>query len=191
MSSSAPILPHKGPLSDLTLHKGIESRDQLLSYLRALPYGRTFNRDDFSLVLSSDKGTCSTKHALFQSIANEQDWSGVELLLVMYKMNEDNTPLIGHVISEEGLDYLPEAHCVLRIDGVEVDVTSLDSDFDRLRNSVLSQQTIKATQVGQWKVDYHKDFLKNWITREKIVAEFEEIWALREKCIQRLSENGN
>ncbi len=104
-------------------------------------------------------------------------------------MNQDNTPLIGRIIAEGGLSYLPEAHCILRIDGVEIDVTPQDSDFDRLRNSVLSQQKIEAIQVGQWKVDYHKDFLKNWIRKEKIKFDFDEIWALREKCIQRLSEN--
>lgn len=188
MSSSNPIQPSMGELSNLALAKEVMNQDELLSYLRALPYGRNASRADFALVLTEQMGTCSSKHALFSSIAIEQQWVGIELVLLMYKMNKENTPLIGDVIIEAGLEYIPEAHCVLRIAGVEVDITGPDSNFDRLRTSVLDQQIIEPAQVGTWKVEFHKNFLRNWISEEKIGMDFEELWAIREKCIERLSK---
>ncbi len=85
MNTRVTILPHKGSLSDLALQKGVKNLDGLLIFLRALPYGRTSSREDLSLVLSCHIGTCSTKHALIQPIAQEQKWPGIDLVLVMYK----------------------------------------------------------------------------------------------------------
>lgn len=182
---------NKGSLSALAVKNGVNNRIELLTHLRTIPYGRTASRTDFSLVLKQNLGTCSTKHALYKSISLEQGWDKTELLIVMYQMNKDNTPLIGNVLKDSGLDYIPEAHCVLRIENSFVDLTRVDSDFEHLDGAILSKQVIDPIQVGDWKVEFHKEYIRNWISKENICLDFEDIWALREKCIKRLSEKEN
>ena len=43
------------------------SFEELIVKVKNLPYGRNANRYDFSLVLSENKGTCSSKHAFLKS----------------------------------------------------------------------------------------------------------------------------
>jgi len=185
------IHKEKGALSLLASELGIENRTQLFSYVRALAYGRSHTRDDFSLVLHESKGTCSSKHALVKSISEEQGWDEISLVLMIYKMNQDNTPRIGDVLEGSAIAYIPEAHCILKIAGVEHDITTESSDFESFRDSILLEVVIDPWQVGDWKVDFHKDYLSNWIKEGELAVDLKEIWALREECIQRITENGN
>ena len=63
-----------------------------------------------------------------------------------------------------------------------------NSDFEKLRNDILEEISIKPNQVADFKVEYNQKFLKNWIIENQIPFTFEEIWYIREKCIQKLSE---
>jgi hypothetical protein len=42
---------------------GINNWNELTKYIQNLPYGRNANRKDLSLILTEQKGTCSSKHA--------------------------------------------------------------------------------------------------------------------------------
>jgi hypothetical protein len=61
-----------GPLSADIVARGANDLRAAGRYLQTLPYGRTADRADFRTVLREGKGTCSTKHALLASIADEQ-----------------------------------------------------------------------------------------------------------------------
>jgi len=65
-----------------------------------LPYGRTANRTDLSLVISEQKGTCSSKHALLKEVADLNGIKGIDLIIGIYKMSEANTPGIGDELSK-------------------------------------------------------------------------------------------
>lgn len=176
-----------GVLTDLVLSKGITSWEELLDYIQKIPYGRNQNRDDFSLVLLENKGTCSSKHALAAAIAIENEISDVNLIIGMYKMNSQNTP-IGTILSEAGINYIPEAHCYLKINNIQTDLTTESSSFDKIKNDLLEEIIIQPNQVGDYKVQYHKQYLKKWISDTQQKYNFDEIWTIREKCIQKLSE---
>ncbi|MEW5675345.1 hypothetical protein ABGT15_03440 [Flavobacterium enshiense] len=177
-----------GTLTHLVRSKGITSWEMLLEYIKNIPYGRNKNREDFSLVLLENKGTCSSKHALAAAVALENKISEVVLIVGLYKMNTQNTP-IGTVLSEAGIAYIPEAHCYLKINGIPTDLTSENSSFEKIKNDLLEEIIIQPNQVGDYKVAYHKDFLKKWISETQQKHNFDEIWAIREKCIQKLSES--
>lgn len=162
--------------------------DALLEKVKHIPYGRNSNRTDFSLVLSENKGTCSSKHALLKDFADKNNISNVDLIIGIYKMNENNTK-IGSILSEHGIEYIPEAHCYLKINGKVVDATNPFSNFNNIKDSLLEEITIEPNQVGDFKVDYHKKFLKEWIFKNNINFSFEEIWEIREQCINNLSKN--
>ena len=174
-------------LSGIAQNQGIESWADLIQYVRKLPYGRTSNRSDLSLVFSEQQGTCSSKHALLKAVANENKIADVRLILCIYKMNKINTPGIGNALSKHKISYIPEAHCYLQIGPKKLDCTSTEADLDRIKMDILEEIEITPEQVGQFKIDYHQAYLKGWLKREKLDLSFAEIWAIREQCIANLS----
>ncbi|MCA0153322.1 hypothetical protein [Winogradskyella vincentii] len=162
---------------------------QLIEHVKNLPYGRNSNRSDFNLVITENKGTCSSKHALLKKVADVNGLSNVKLILGIYKMNQKNTPKIGSVLSQNNIDYIPEAHCYLNIDGRRLDYTSANSKFDKIAKDILEEIEISPEQVVEFKINYHKNFIKGWLEESKSNKTFTQIWDIREKCITHLSGN--
>jgi len=169
----------------LLTSKGINSWSHLLQYVRDLPYGRNSDRANFDLVISENCGTCSSKHALAKKIADLNNID-VQLIIGIYKMDASNTPGIGSYIADASLDYLPEAHCYLKSYGCVIDLTSDNSFFHKIEDGVMEEIEIKPDDVISYKVDYHKSFLKKWISKNDIPYDFSQIWKIREECIASL-----
>jgi len=176
-------------LTELVTRLGIDNWELLTSYIRELPYGRNANRQDFSLVLIEKRGTCSSKHALLKKIAQQNNVPEVKLFLGIYKMNERNTPHIGYELRRNGLDYLPEAHCYLTIDGNYVDFTAMNANFEVIQKDILVEKEIEPEQVAEFKVLFHQQFLHQWLIESDLKIGVDDLWAIREKCIQNISEH--
>jgi hypothetical protein len=161
---------------------------ELIDKIKNLPYGRNANRHDFSLVLSENKGTCSSKHAFLKDYADINEIKNVKLYIGIFKMSEVNTPKLGSLLSENNVEYIPEAHCYLKINQIPVDATTSDSFYDKIKQDIMEEIEIIPNQVSDFKVEYHKAFLKKWITETNQNNTFEEIWEIREQCISKLSE---
>lgn len=174
-------------LSKMANKLGLYTSKALIRYIQKIPYGRTSNRTDISLVLLEDRGTCSSKHALIKAIATENNIKDLDLVIGMYRMSETNTPKIGNVLSKNGLTYIPEAHCYLKYNNQPIDVTTNNSDFEIIKNAIIEEIPIEPTQIGIFKVEYHQAFLKNWLKEQNLSFSFQEIWAIREQCIANLS----
>ncbi|MEM7087341.1 MAG: hypothetical protein AAF489_14230 [Bacteroidota bacterium] len=159
----------------------------LTAFVQNLPYGRNKNRSDFSLVISERKGSCSSKHAYLKEIAQRNNLNDVQLIMGIYKMNPKNTPGIGNLLAENGLAYLPEAHCYLKIKGQRKDFTQSNSNTKNWEADLLEEQTIVPDQVSEFKVTYHKEFLRNWLTSCDLDLSFDALWKVREACINKLS----
>ncbi len=177
-------------LSKLVKTYGLTTWVELIDFVCTLPYGRNENRYDISLVLKEMKGTCSSKHAFLKTIALENNQDSIKLILGLYKMNNQNTPRIGNELIEHSLEYIPEAHCYLKIGEKRLDITTENSSFEKIENSLIKELEIQPHQVSEYKVNYHKNFLKDWISENNINFSFDEIWAIREKCIKNI-ENSN
>lgn len=52
----------------------------------------------------------------------------------------------------------------------------------------MEETEIQPNQVINFKIEYHQNFLKNWILTSNQTKSFTEIWNIREKCIQKLSD---
>lgn len=175
-------------LTALVKGNGIDNWSELIDFTQKLPYGRNQNREDFSLVMRENRGTCSSKHAFLKKIADLNKIENVKLILGMYRMNHLNTPKIGNTILESGLEFIPEAHCYLKLNNHRLDITNLHSEIEDLSIDILMEIEIEPEQVNTFKVDFHKEFLKNWIIESKIKLNLEEVWEIREKCIRRLEQ---
>lgn len=181
-------LKSKDKLTELAKSNGIESWNKLTEFIKNLPYGRNKNRTDLGLVLSEKKGTCSSKHALLKSIADLNNVPNIDLVIGIYKMNELNTPKIGTELTKNSIEFIPEAHCYLKIKGKRTDLTTRKSEFQKIENDIIQEKKIEPEQVADFKVFYHKEFLKNWLKQTNSEFEFDEIWKIREKCIENLTE---
>ena len=173
-------------LTALIKEKEIKNWSDLIEYTRKLPYGRNLNREDFSLVIKENKGTCSSKHSFLKKVADLNEFENVKLILGMYRMDNINTPKIGNTILENGLEYIPEAHCYLKLNNQRIDITSNNSDIENLIGEIIEEIEIKPEQVNTFKVDYHKQYLQNWINENEIDMGFDKIWEIREQCIKKL-----
>ena len=181
-------LTSKDKLTELAKSKGIETWNELTEFIKNLPYGRNKNRTDFGLVLSEQKGTCSSKHALLKSIADFNNVPNIELIIGIYRMTESNTPKIGTVLTKNSIEFIPEAHCYLKINGNRTDLTSGQSEFRKIVKDIIKERLIEPDQVAEFKVDYHKKFIENWLKESNSKLGFDQIWRVREKCIENLTE---
>lgn len=180
-------LSSSDPLTKAIRALNIHTWAVLLAFIQRLPYGRNQNRTDFSLVISERKGTCSSKHALLKHVADLNNIPDVQLILGLYAMRQENTPGIGTILTENNMDVIPEAHCYLKINGQRVDITTQESQFQKIERDILLEQEILPEQVAEYKVAFHKDFLHAWMAENQIPLSFDKVWSIREQCIQNLS----
>lgn len=160
---------------------------ELLKKVNALPYGRNSDRSDFQLVEIENRGTCSTKHAFLKDKASEMANEEVDLVLCIFKMTAQNCPPIAEILKDYSLEYIPEAHCFLKMEGRNYDITFPNSDSLKIENDLIECQNIEPEQIGDYKLNYHKAFLIKWLVDSKMEMTFKEIWEIREACIKRLS----
>lgn len=175
-------------LTQLLRNGGIYTWCDLINVVKNLPYERTTNRYDFDLVIREQRGTCSSKHALLKRIADLNRIKNVKLMLAIFKMNERNMPAIGDALHGEPIDYIPEAHCYLRISGDPLDVTNMNSCYENIAADIIEEQEIYPEDIIEFKEQYQRDFIKNWIVDENIPLSLDRIWQLREKCIANMSD---
>lgn len=125
------ILTSKDELTAIIKYSGIITYNELIKFIKELPYGRNLNRTDLSLVIREKKGSCSSKHALLKKVADLNRIEQVQLMLGIYRMNEKNTPNIGTALNDCPFDYIPEARCYVKISNIRTDYTTAQSDLKK------------------------------------------------------------
>jgi hypothetical protein len=163
---------------------GLGDYREAARHVRNLPYGRNSDRSEWRLVLEEGRGTCSTKHALLAELARENGLP-VALVLGVYEMDAANTPGVGAVLREHGLRCVPEAHCYLAHNGARVDLTRERGGAEQIEG-FLHEEEIEPHQIGEYKVQAHRDFVRRWAGRRGLDPA--RVWQAREECIAALAE---
>ncbi len=178
-----------GPVTARLLALGVETFEAAADHVRRLPYGRNSDRDDFQLVLSERRGTCSTKHALLAALALEQGLD-VALCIGIYEMTGRNTPGVGPALERHGLPHLPEAHCYLICGGRRIDVTRAGAEPEAPIDRFLYEERIEPAKIGRYKTELHERFLRGWAAESEQAGgrSFEDLWSIREECIAALHD---
>ncbi len=175
------------PYSKLCIDEGFNDFESISDYFKSLPYGRNSDRSNFKLVLTERKGTCASKHAFLKELAIENYQASVKLFIGVYKMNDKNTSGVEPILSKYKLDYLPQAHTYLKINGELSDITrSVESELNFM-DDLIFEEEITPNQVLDYKRELHQKYLKEWIKKEEMDYTFEEIWSIREEGIEILS----
>ena len=176
-----------GPISNLFKERGITDFKTACEFIQDLPIGRVSPRIDFKQVFELEKGTCSTKHAILNQLAEENGNLEIELMFGLYLMNGETHPHLAEFFSDKPYPALPESNCFLRYKGKRYDFTTNTNILEKIESKIIREQRIEPQQVGDWKEKLHQDFLMRWLKRKpEIEISLEDIWNDREK-IQELN----
>ncbi len=169
-----------GPLTTLFMMNMVGDLRQAAGLVQGLPHGRNHRRDDPALVLVEGRGTCSSKHACLAALGEEL---GVDLGLTLgvYRLSAETDPKVAPVLVAAGVDWLPEAHCYLRIDVRRIDVTG---GLKERVVELLHEEAITPDQVATYKIAVHRRFIG--ARAAELGVSGEALWAIREACTQAL-----
>lgn len=168
---------------------GIHSFQDACDFVAELPYGRNANREDFALVLSEQKGTCSSKHALLAELALENGHPEIELIAGIFLMSDETHAKLSSFFDNKPYASLPECHCYLRFKGERFDFTDTSGSLERIASKLVREQRIDPSQVSDWKIVIHQDYLQRWLNRNPAIGmTLEAIWKEREEAISILSK---
>ncbi|MFT3912215.1 MAG: hypothetical protein QM737_22500 [Ferruginibacter sp.] len=177
-----------GNISGLFLKNNISDFSMAMELIRKLPYGRNKNKADLACVFTDNCGTCGTKHAILKALANENAQPETKLVIGLFRMNKINTPAVASVLDKNALSYIPEAHTYLKINNEIVDCTTMHSSGSTFINDLITEVEIEPAQITDFKVNFQKTYLQEWLLHEPGLAmSLEELWIIREDCIAALS----
>ena len=110
------------PVSDRFLELGIDTFIGACRFVHELPYGYNSNRDDLMILFEERFGTCSTKHAVIATLAQELD-RPIHRAMGIYAMTEEIVAGAGRILKTHSLPYVPMIHCFLVYGNHRVDLT--------------------------------------------------------------------
>lgn len=180
------ILNSNDNLTIELVESGVVSWEDLTRTIQNFKYGRNSNRHDVDLVWRERKGTCSSKHAFLKKVADLNGFENVKLKLGFFKMSAVNTPKVATILKSYSLEFIPEAHCYLKINKERLDFTFPDSNKELIESTILKEEELEYSQVTIYKVNEHKHYIQEWLNDSNIDYSLDEIWEIREKCIKVL-----
>lgn len=177
-----------GEISKEFLLLDIRTFHQATDLIKSLDYGRNTNKNNLKTVFSDNRGTCSTKHAVLKQLADEHNFKQIKLVLGIFKMNGINTPKVADRLRENNLTYIPEGHNYLKYKNQIFDFTKLGYSPLKFVTDLLFEIEIQPDEIHEPKMEIHKKYLVEFLKNNKTINySLDELWAIREKCIQDLS----
>jgi hypothetical protein len=174
-------------LCDLVRTHGLLNFCDLTEHVRRLPYGRLLHGTSVEAVLTEQRGTCSSKHLLLASVANDCRRQDIRLMVGIYLMSEANTPSVGPVLAAAQLSAIPEAHCYLMQNQQRYDFTGLPAALESPFSSLLVEFEASPCTVATEKPRRHQAFVASWAVDNGLDPS--TVWAVREKCINAIAAN--
>lgn len=151
-------------------------------------------RGDFNLsklegeILYKKKIFFKQQHALLKRLADENNVHKIKLIVGIFKMNKTNTPEISATLQQYQLEYIPEAHCYLKREDQILDLTKINAKPTDFLHDLIEEIDMLPHQITNYKEDYHKNHILHWINNNKqITYALDDIWKIREQCIQDLT----
>ena len=117
-----PIIDKKGIISEKFTSLKIKNFRDACTYVHDIPYGYNSITDDIFILFKEGYGSCTTKHAVIATLAEELN-SPVHKMIGIYTMNEEIVTGTNLILDKYHLPYLPMIHCFLIYDSYHVDLT--------------------------------------------------------------------
>lgn len=155
-------------------------------FVQQLKYSRISDPSDFSLVLKESRGTCSSKHGLLGLLIDAHQQNETHLMVGIFMMSAETHPAVGSILEKHGLKSIPEAHAYFRFNGERFDYTVKGKSIESIEPFIVREQRCEPNQLINWKPMIHKNYLEGWLKRQTLSFSIEEIWEIREACINVL-----
>jgi len=110
------------PVSARFLELGIDDFIAACRFVHELPYGYNSDRDDLLILLTEKFGSCTTKHAVIATLAEELGLP-IHKMVGIYAMTEDIVSGTNRITEKYALPYIPMVHCYLAYQNFSVDLT--------------------------------------------------------------------
>ncbi|MFK8057105.1 MAG: hypothetical protein AB8F78_13360 [Saprospiraceae bacterium] len=176
-----------GKVTQLSLKQGLTTFREVCEHLFRLPYRRPSGKTPESVFVEGC-GTCSSKHSVLKTIAEEHGQQDIELVLCVFRMANSNTPKIGKVLRRGPLSAIPEAHNYIRWGEEAIDITKPGLHVSNLQADILEERVVSLEELTR-KSELHRDWLKSWLKANHPEISLEAAWEQREACIEALAES--
>jgi hypothetical protein len=117
-----PPISKKGMISEKFISLDIKNFWGACSYINEMPYGYSSTPDDVMIAFKEGYGSCTTKHAIIATLAQELAIP-VFKMVGIYAMTEELVTGTNRILEKYHLSYLPMIHCFLVYDSFRVDLT--------------------------------------------------------------------
>ena len=111
-----------GVVSKVFTQRGVKGFIDACRFVHQLPYGYNSDRDDLLILFKEGRGSCTTKHAVIATLAEELSLPVVKNIGI-YRMTEDLVTGTNEILDRFNLPYLPMVHCFLLYQNYRVDLT--------------------------------------------------------------------
>jgi len=174
-----PTIIKKGIISEKFISIKIRTFWDACSYILNLPYGYNSKTDDILILFNEGYGSCTTKHAVIATLAEELNIP-VYKMVGVYAMSEEIVTGTNDILKKYDLPYLPMNHCFLVYNSYRIDLT--EGNYNGKNRSIEDFLfTEKVFPNISEKDEYllYKKALKNYILNRKEMKGIKMIDILR------------
>ncbi len=111
-----------GEFSIKFLELGIKTFRGACDYVHKIDYGYNTNYEDKMILFKEKRGSCTSKHAVIASLAEELEIPLYKHVCI-YKLTEEITTGVNEILKNYEIPYVPMAHCFLVYDKFKYDLT--------------------------------------------------------------------
>lgn len=180
-----------GIISEKFLNLGVDNFIDACRYVHELPYGYNSDRDDLMILFKENKGTCTTKHAVIATLAEEMNLP-IEKHLGIYAMTEEIVTGTNKILVKYDLPYVPMIHCFLAYGNYRIDLSEgNDNGKNRPIDDFLFTQRIAPNISAKDEYLLYRNALKDHILMRKEMegVTLVQILHAREEGLKQLKAN--
>jgi len=111
-----------GELSKKFLELGIKTFKDACEYVHNIDYGYNTNYEDKMILFKEKRGSCTSKHGVIASLAQELNLTLYKHVCV-YKLTEEITTGVNEILEKFEIPYIPMVHCFLVYENYQFDLT--------------------------------------------------------------------
>ena len=182
-----------GIISAKFLNLGIDSFIDACRYVHTLPYGYNTDRDDLMILFKENLGTCTTKHAVIATLAEELNLP-IAKNVGIYAMTEEIVTGTNEILEKYNLPYVPMVHCFLVYDEYRIDLSEGNNNgknrsIEKFLYTERAESNISAKDEF---LLYRKALKDHILTRKEMAAvDITQILHAREEGLKLLKHNIN
>ena len=174
-----------GIISDEFLTLGVDRFIPACRYVHQLPYGYNSDRDDPMTLFKEKKGSCTTKHAVIATLAEELNLP-IHKTIGIYAMTDEIVTGTRLILEKYALPYVPMIHCFLEHADKRVDLTEGNHNGkNRSIEAFLFTHPVAPNIPAREEYRLYRDALKEVVLKRKELGgvEIKRILKAREEAI--------